>query len=59
MSKTKMLTCWKFHDKNQINMEFENGKLKWLWTMVNKNVCFFLVHPKRSQKAFEAFLSVG
>jgi len=35
---------------------FENGKLKWLWTMVNKNVCFFLVHPNRSQKAFEALI---
>jgi transposase len=35
---------------------FENGKLKWLWTMVNKSVCFFLVHPNRSQKAFEALI---
>lgn len=24
--------------------------------MVNKNVCFFLVHPNRSQKAFEALI---
>ena len=36
---------------------FENGKLKWLWTMVNKKVCFFLVHPNRSQKAFEALIA--
>lgn len=35
---------------------FENGKLKWLWTMVNKNVSFFLVHPNRSQKAFETLI---
>lgn len=35
---------------------FENGKLKWLWTMVNKNVCFFLLHPNRSQKAFETLI---
>ena len=35
---------------------FENGKLKWLWTMVNKKVCFFLIHPNRSQKAFEALI---
>lgn len=33
---------------------FENGKLKWLWTMATKNVCFFLVHPNQFQKAFEA-----
>ena len=35
---------------------FENGILKWLWTMVNKNVCFFLVHPNRSKKAFKALI---
>jgi transposase len=35
---------------------FENGKLKWLWTMVNKKVCFFLVHPNRSRKAFDALI---
>ena len=35
---------------------FENGKLKWLWTMVNKNVSFFLVHPNRSKKAFETLI---
>jgi transposase len=34
----------------------ENGKLKWLWTMANKKVSFFLVHPNRSQKAFEALI---
>ena len=36
---------------------FENGKLRWLWTMVNQKVCFFLVHPNRSQKAFEALIA--
>jgi len=36
---------------------FENGKLKWLWAMVNQKVCFFLVHPNRSQKAFEALIA--
>ena len=36
---------------------FENGTLKWLWTMVNQKVSFFLVHPNRSQKAFEALIS--
>lgn len=35
---------------------FENGKLKWLWTMVNQKVSFFLVHPNRSQKAFETLI---
>ncbi len=35
---------------------FENGKLKWLWTMVSKNVSFFLIHPNRSQKAFETLI---
>ena len=35
---------------------FENGKLKWLWTMVNKNACFFLVHPNRSKRAFETLI---
>ena len=35
----------------------ESGKLQWLWTMVNKKVCFFLVHPYRSQKAFEALIA--
>lgn len=35
---------------------FENGKLRWLWTMVNQKVSFFLVHPNRSQKAFEALI---
>ncbi|MCW4007062.1 MAG: transposase, partial [Candidatus Bathyarchaeota archaeon] len=36
---------------------FENGKLKWLWAMVNQKVCFFLVHPNRSQKAFESLIA--
>lgn len=35
----------------------ENGNLRWLWAMVNKNVCFFLIHPNRSQKAFEALIA--
>jgi transposase len=35
---------------------FESGRLKWLWTMVNRNVCYFMVHPNRSQKAFQALI---
>lgn len=31
---------------------FQSGKLKWLWTMVNAAVAFFMVHPNRSKKAF-------
>lgn len=31
----------------------QNGRLKWLWTMVNTSVCFFKVHSHRSgAKAF-------
>ncbi len=31
---------------------FQGGKLKWLWTMVNTTVAYFLVHAYRSQVAF-------
>jgi transposase len=32
---------------------FQSGKLKWLWTMVNQTVAFFMVHLNRSKKAFD------
>jgi transposase len=34
----------------------KNGKLEWLWVMANATVAFFMVHPKRSKKAFEALI---
>jgi transposase len=35
---------------------FQCGKLKWLWTMVNPSVAFFMVHPNRSKEAFMALI---
>lgn len=35
---------------------FQCGKLKWLWTMVNTAVAFFMVHPNRSKQAFMALI---
>lgn len=35
---------------------FQSGKLKWLWTMVNTAVAFFMVHPNRSKDAFMALI---
>jgi len=32
------------------------GALRWLWTMTNSKAAFFMVHPHRSQKAFEALI---
>jgi transposase len=32
------------------------GALKWLWTMTNCLAAFFMVHSKRSRKAFEALI---
>ena len=32
---------------------FQSGKLKWLWTMVNHAVAFFMVHANRSKQAFD------
>jgi transposase len=32
------------------------GVLKWLWTMTNALASFFMVHSKRSRKAFEALI---
>ncbi len=34
----------------------KNGKLEWLWVMANATVAFFMIHPKRSKKAFEALI---
>lgn len=34
----------------------KNGKLEWLWVMANTTVAFFMIHPKRSKKAFEALI---
>lgn len=31
---------------------FQNGKLKWLWVMVNASVAYFMVHSRRSKEAF-------
>jgi transposase len=31
----------------------KKGKLEWLWVMANTTVAFFMIHPKRSKKAFE------
>lgn len=35
---------------------FQCGKLKWLWTMANTVVAFFMVHPNRSKEAFMALI---
>ena len=35
---------------------FQCGKLKWLWTMTNAAVAFFMVHPNRSKEAFMALI---
>jgi transposase len=32
------------------------GAIKWLWTMTNCLAAFFMVHSKRSQKAFAALI---
>ncbi len=32
------------------------GALRWLWTMTNAKAAFFMVHPHRSRKAFEALV---
>jgi len=34
----------------------QNGAIKWLWTMTNCVAAFFMVHSKRSRKAFEALI---
>jgi len=34
----------------------EGGKLRWLWTMVNENAAFFLIHPNRSKAAFDQLI---
>ena len=34
----------------------QKGKLEWLWVMANTAVAFFMIHPKRSKKAFEALI---
>ena len=35
----------------------QSGKLKWLWTMVNETVSFFMIHPNRSRQAFEELVA--
>jgi len=30
----------------------QGGKLKWLWTMVNKDLAYYMVHNNRSKEAF-------
>ncbi len=34
----------------------QKGELEWLWVMANTAVAFFMIHPKRSKKAFEALI---
>jgi transposase len=34
----------------------QKEKLQWLWVMANTAVAFFMIHPKRSKKAFEALI---
>ena len=43
--------------KNDINNVdetswFRNGKLNWLWVMVNSTVAYFMIHKNRSKEAF-------
>jgi transposase len=33
-----------------------NGSLRWLWTMTNALVAFFMIHKNRSKEAFEALV---
>ncbi len=35
----------------------QSGKLKWLWTMVNEAVSFFMIHPNRSKQAFDQLIA--
>jgi transposase len=35
---------------------YMNGTLMWLWAMVNTRVAYFMIHPKRSKKAFAALI---
>jgi transposase len=35
----------------------QSGKLKWLWTMVNDSVSFFMIHQNRSKQAFEELVA--
>lgn len=34
----------------------KGGKLNWLWVMANSMVAFFMIHPNRSQAAFEELI---
>ena len=34
----------------------DSGRLKWLWLMANKTVAFFMIHTKRSKRAFEELI---
>jgi transposase len=34
----------------------KNGKLHWLWVMANTTIAFFMVHPHRSQEAFDELI---
>ena len=34
----------------------QKEKLQWLWVMANTAVAFFMIHPKRSKKAFQALI---
>lgn len=34
----------------------QSGKLRWLWTMVNENAAFFMIHPNRSKAAFDRLI---
>ncbi len=34
----------------------KGGKLNWLWVMANSVVAFFMIHPNRSQAAFDELI---
>lgn len=35
---------------------YQQGMLRWLWTMTNKNIAFFKIHENRSKEAFKALI---
>ncbi len=35
---------------------YQRGQLHWLWVMANTSVAFFLIHPHRSEEAFQELI---
>jgi transposase len=35
---------------------FQEGRLQWLWTMVNTTLAFFMIHARRSKEAFSELI---